>query len=90
MRVLIAAPLILAACAPLSPEAAYRACSARAQAAAAPQGAAEIGVGTGGVSTGLSLSVTSDYLRGRDPGAVYDACIRARTGQGPTQPLVLR
>lgn len=90
MRILISAPLILAACAPLSPEAAYRACAARAQAAAGPQGAAEIGVGSGGVSTGLSLSVTSDYLRGRGPQDVYDACIRARTGEGPTRPLVLR
>ena len=48
------------------------------------------GVGSGGMSTGLSLSVTSDYLRGRDPQAVYDACIRAKTGQGPTRPLVLQ
>ena len=90
MRILNAVPLILAACAPPSPEAAYRACAARAQAALGPQGAVELGVGSGGMSTGLSLSVTSDYLRGRDPEAVYDACIRAKTGQGPTRPLVLQ
>ena len=53
----------------------------------------EIGIGinsNGKVSSGIEIGVTSDYLRGRDPYVVYEECVRAKTGEGPIRPLVLR
>ncbi|SPJ26267.1 hypothetical protein [Palleronia abyssalis] len=80
---------LLLSCGPTSPEAVMRACAERARAAAAPTGAVAVGIGSGGISSSLSLSVSGDYLRRRDPHDVYEACVRDRTGAGPTRPLVL-
>ncbi|WP_368667897.1 hypothetical protein [Palleronia pontilimi] len=72
----------LAACGPPSPEAIARACADRARAAAGPQGSVGVGIGSGGVATDLEVSVTGDFLRGRDPQQVYDECIAGRTQVG--------
>lgn len=85
------AGLTLAACGPISPEAAARVCQDRARAAAAPQGSYYVGVSTAqpGPVVGGTLSVSSDYLLGRDPYEVYDQCVREKSGQGPIRPLDL-
>lgn len=82
---------LLVACGPVSPEAARRQCTERANAAVAPTG--EVGIGItnrGRVSGGIEIGVSSDYLSGRDPEAVYRDCMIAKTGAPPTAPLVLR
>ncbi len=81
---------LVTACGPISPERAYQICSERARNAAGPTGSVGIGVGSGGrVATEIDLTITSDFLRGRDPELVYDECFRQRTGAGPTRPLRL-
>ncbi|SHJ24386.1 hypothetical protein SAMN04488012_106100 [Palleronia salina] len=74
----------LAACGPMSPEAAQRVCADRARAAAGPTGTVGIGVGSGGVATDLEIGISSDFIRGRDPQAVYDDCMARRTQVGAT------
>lgn len=73
----------------VSPERAYEQCSERARLAAQPRGEIGIGVGSGGPSAGASLTITSDFIAGRDPQLVYENCFRNLTGAGPTRPLIL-
>ncbi|MCB2129101.1 MAG: hypothetical protein KDE03_08485 [Rhodobacteraceae bacterium] len=80
----------IAACGPIPVEHAERECFERARLAAGPRGAVAVGTGTGGTRAGLSLSISSDYVQGRDPSAVYDACVLQRSGQPPRQPLYTR
>lgn len=80
----------LAGCAQsASPEQAYERCSERARLAEAPRGSIGIGGGSRGASANLDVTITSDFLQGRDPYLVYDTCFRDLTGAGPTRPLIL-
>ncbi|SNX69515.1 hypothetical protein SAMN05878503_10478 [Cereibacter ovatus] len=91
MRVALALPFLLLACGPIPVDQAERICADRAHLAAAPRGTAEVGVGSGGhVIGGVGITVTSDYLMGRDPAAVYDTCVYQKSGQPPTRPLYSR
>lgn len=84
----IIATLLLTACAPMSRQAAERACFDRARLAAHPRGTLAVGVGSGGhTAAGLSLSVSSDYIQGRDPAHVYDDCVMQKSGEWPEVPL---
>ncbi|MEF3048154.1 hypothetical protein [Pseudotabrizicola sp. L79] len=83
-----AAPLALLACGPIPVEQAERQCLERARLAQQPRG--EIGVGvdsTGKARGNLEVTVTSDFIMGRDPSAVYDLCVQQKSGQAPTRPL---
>lgn len=80
---------LLAGCGPMSPEAAALQCEERARAADGPTGEFGIGIGSDGVKSKIEIGITSDYIAGRDPYAVYDQCVRQLTGQGPIRPLVL-
>ena len=73
----------------VSPERAYDQCSERARLAAQPRGEIGFGVGSGGPSAGASLTISSDFITGRDPQLVYENCFRNLTGAGPTRPLIL-
>jgi hypothetical protein len=73
----------------MSPGRAYETCSERARNAAGPTGRVGLGVGSDGAVGDLDLTITSDFVRGRDPYIVYDTCFRQLTGAGPTRPLVL-
>lgn len=87
----LALPLALMACGPVTREQAERDCFARARLAQQPRG--EIGAGVdsrGRSSAHLKLQVSSDYLQGRDPSAVYDTCVYQKSGQLPSQPLYTR
>lgn len=85
-----AALIALAGCGQsLSPEQAYERCSERARLAVAPRGSIGVGVGSGGPSASLGVTITNDFIQGRDPYLVYDTCFREFTGAGPTRPLIL-
>ena len=73
----------------VSPERAYEQCSERARLAAQPRGEIGFGVGSAGPAGHAGLTITSDFLMGRDPQVVYDTCFRNLTGAGPTRPLIL-
>lgn len=92
----LAAPallMVLAACAPpmLSPEAAAEVCQERARAAQAPTAKVTVGANSdSGAFSSLSVGISSDFVAGRDPVAVYEDCVYQRSGQPPYRPPVLR
>jgi hypothetical protein len=80
--------LLLAACGPVPLAQAERYCVDRARLTQQPRGEFAVGVGSDGrPNTGFSVEVTSDFLVGNDPAAVYDSCVRQRAGQAPSRPL---
>lgn len=83
----------LAACAavPITPERAAEICEEKARAAHGPTGRVTLGTNsrTGGFG-GVEVGLTSDYLTGRDPIEVYQACVYERTGAASIRPPVLR
>ncbi|QCO55925.1 hypothetical protein EOK75_09360 [Pseudorhodobacter turbinis] len=86
-----AALLALTACGPVSVEQAERQCLGRAHATTGPHGEVGVGVNSkGNALARLKLGVTSDYLMGRDPSAVFDQCVYQKSRQPPTQPLYSR
>lgn len=89
MRGLLILPILaLAACGPIPVQRAEQQCLDRARLAAKPRGMVSAGVTSGGNATaGLKLEVSSDYLLGRDPSAVFDACVYQKSGEPPTRPL---
>ena len=88
---LVAGVLALVSCGQISPERAADQCEERARAAQGPE--IEIGIGansnTGGFVNG-SIGVSSDFIRGTDPVAVYESCVFNLTGELPIRPPVLR
>lgn len=87
---LIAGLVVLAACTPPTPPTPQQVearCSDEARAAAGPTGQVAVGVSnTRGVQTGISIGVTDDFLRGRDPAAVYAECYVRLSGAAPMFP----
>ncbi|WP_435259982.1 hypothetical protein ACSBLW_09585 [Thioclava sp. FR2] len=87
-RFLRLAPLVLVACGPIPVEQAERQCLERARLAQQPRGAIGVGMDSSGKARGnFEVTVTSDYIMGRDPSAVYDFCVQQKSGQAPTRPL---
>ena len=86
----VAALAVLAACGPMSVERAEDACFERARLAAGPRGMIAAGAGSGGAKAKMKLELSSDYVLGRDPSALYDACVYQKSGQPPRQPLYTR
>ncbi len=80
----------LAACGPMSVEQAERECLERARGAAHPTGFIEAGIGRGGAEGAIEIDINSDYLSGKDPAALYNACVTRKTGRLPRQPLYTR
>lgn len=84
-------PALLAACGPMSLAEAERQCFERARLAKQPRG--EVGVGAssdGRTAAGFEVTVTSDFILGRDPAAVYETCVMQKAGEPPSRPLYLR
>jgi hypothetical protein len=78
----------LSGCGPVPLAQAERECFQRARLAQQPRGEIAVGAGSDGRTSGsLELTVTSDYIMGRDPSAVYDACVMQRAGVPPSRPL---
>jgi hypothetical protein len=85
---LIGLPVLLVACGPIPLAQAERQCFERARLAQQPRGEVAFGVGSGGrTASSVKLEVTSDFIMGRDPSAVYDSCVYQKSGQAPSRPL---
>jgi hypothetical protein len=80
---------LLAACAvaPIPVDRAERECLQSARLATGPRGNLAIGTTTDGPRAVLDVTVTSDYLAGRDPAQVFAACVQRRARMPPTRPL---
>lgn len=88
MRYAALALLMLAACGPVSVQQAERECLSKARLAQQPRGEVAVGVNSNGqVDSRVEVSVSSDYLLGRDPAAVFDTCVIQRSGELPSQPF---
>lgn len=83
--------VLLTACGPMSLSEAERQCFERARLAQQPRGEIAVGASSDGrKAAGFELNVSSDYLLGKDPSAVYESCVMSKTGQAPSQPLYMR
>lgn len=79
---------LAAACGPVPVEQAEADCFRQAQLASRPRGTVALGFGSGGQRfAGASIDISSDYLTGRDPAQVYNACVQQESGQPPRLPL---
>jgi hypothetical protein len=83
--VVLGAVAVLSGCGPMPVAQAEQQCEERARLATGPRGTVGIGIGSGGPVGSLDVTVSSDFLRGSDPVAVYDRCVRNLSGQGPTR-----
>jgi hypothetical protein len=91
MKPLFLVLVILVACGPVSLEQAEKACFERARLAQQPRGSVGLGVNSNGKTSGLlDVQVSTDFLQGRDPSAVYDQCVVQKSGQVPSRPLYSR
>lgn len=89
--VVLVLPLVLVACGPMSLAEAERQCFERARLAKQPRGEVSIGAGSNGQTrAGLELNVSSDFLLGKDPSAVYESCVMNKAGEPPSRPLYMR
>ncbi|MCU0902519.1 MAG: hypothetical protein MUE83_01415 [Tabrizicola sp.] len=83
--------LVLAGCGPISLAQAERQCFERARLAQQPRGEVTVGAGSGGrTAASLELNVSSDFLLGKDPAAVYETCVMSKAGEPPSRPLYMR
>jgi len=90
-RLPLVALVLVAACGPMTLAEAERQCFERARLAKQPRG--EIGVGAssdGRKAASFELNVSSDFLLGKDPSAVYDSCVMSKAGEAPSRPLYMR
>jgi len=79
-------PLTLLACGPIPVQQAERECIEQARLAQKPQVEVFVGVNNRGEAlTGGSFGISTDYLAGRDPNAVFTECVKSRSGQFPTR-----
>jgi hypothetical protein len=86
VRVVVVLPLLALACGPIPVQQAERECVDRARLAQKPNVEVFVGVNNrGGAVTGGGFEMSSDYLRGRDPSAVFTECVKSRSGQFPTR-----
>lgn len=94
-RLFATAPLLLVyglmACGPITLAEAERQCFERARLAQQPRGEVSVGVNSDGKALGgFEVNVSSDYLLGRDPAAVYETCVTSKAGVPPSRPLYAR
>lgn len=88
---LLAALAPLAACGPVPLPQAEEACFQQARLATRPRGEVGIGVdSTGKVGAMGEVTISSDFIQGRDPAQVYDTCVFQKSGQMPSRPLYER
>lgn len=83
-------PLMVAtSCGPVPVDRAEQSCLRDADLAEGPRGTVALGLGGGSGGTrgfgSVGFEISGDYLRGRDPAQVFDACVQRRSGQMPTR-----
>lgn len=84
-------PALLAGCGPMTLAEAERQCFERARLAKQPRGEVSVGASSDGrTAAGVKLSVSSDFLLGKDPAAVYESCVMQKAGEPPSRPLYMR
>lgn len=70
---------------------AERQCFERARLAKQPRGEIALGASSDGrKAASFEVNVSSDYLLGKDPVAVYESCVMAKAGEPPSRPLYMR
>ncbi len=70
---------------------AERQCFERARLAKQPRGEVSVGATSDGRrGAAIELEITSDYILGKDPSAVYETCVMSKTGEPPSRPLYMR
>ncbi|GLS88127.1 hypothetical protein GCM10010873_31010 [Cypionkella aquatica] len=80
--------LPMIACGPISREEAERACFERARLAQQPRGELGVGIGSDGRRHGFGeITISSDYIQGKDPDQVYQNCVYHRSGEMPSRPF---
>ncbi len=79
--------LALAACGHMSLDRAEQSCFQDARLAAGPRGEIAVGTTSRGPRAKGEITISTDYLFGRDPAAVYASCVQRRAGQPPSRPL---
>ncbi len=62
-------------------------CFLSARQAVNPLAGSKVGVGSDGFTGDLQLTVSSDFIQGRDPSALYESCVFRKSGQPPSRPL---
>jgi hypothetical protein len=88
LLVLVLPFALLQACGPIPVAEAERQCLERARLAQQPRGEVSVGLNSAGkTSAGFEVNVSSDYIMGRDPSAVFDSCVMGRSGEMPSRPL---
>jgi hypothetical protein len=88
MKRRLALCLVLAACGPVSVQQAERECLPKARLAQQPRGEVAIGVNSEGrVGSRAEVTVSSDFLLGRDPNQVFETCVIQRSGELPSRPF---
>ena len=87
MKRLVLPLILLAGCGPMTLAEAERQCFERARLAQQPRGEVYVGAGSHGSVAGFDVTISSDYLSGRDPSAVYESCVMSKAGQPPSRPL---
>lgn len=81
----------MTACGPIPLAVAERQCFERARLAKQPRGEVKVGATSGGrAAAGLEVNVSSDFLLGKDPAAVYESCVMQKAGEPPSRPLYAR
>jgi hypothetical protein len=91
LGLILVLPALLASCGPMTLKEAERQCFERARLAKQPRGEVSVGAGSGGrTAAGFELNVSSDFLLGRDPAAVYETCVMQKAGEAPSRPLYMR
>ena len=85
---LLCAPVV--GCGPVPVDQAEDQCFTPALQARNPLTGTNVGLGSEGLTGELELTVTSDFVQGRDPAEVYNACVFRKSGQFPRQPLYAR
>ena len=88
MRIAFVIPVLLTltACGPVSREQAERDCLPRARLAEQPRGEIRAGMSSDGPTFGGEISISTDYIMGRDPAQIYDQCVMAKSGELPSRP----
>jgi hypothetical protein len=71
----------------MSLEMAERTCFEDARLAAGPRGEIAVGATNRGGRARGEVTISTDYILGRDPAMLYASCVQRRAGQPPTRPL---
>jgi hypothetical protein len=79
---------LIASCGPIPVAQAEKICLERARLAQQPRGSVAVGANSNGqIETAFDVTISADYLQGRDPSDVFNGCVKGRSGQFPSTPL---